>query len=190
MNRPRLLALADKLEGGDTDLRLDVDGSMKGTSQLDQEIADALGILMRPFTTSIDAALSLTSRDQYNYQEDYVNGHVGGTPFAEVGSEKSFADTPALSLCAASLRALANEPRLTYAIGFKDDLGAYGMVFGPTPSIQECLDFSPSDDEKVCYILEFDGGTKRGTNRIVARWRPSTSSWVERTPPRRDGESA
>jgi hypothetical protein len=181
MNRPRLLALANKLEGRqDPDAPLPF--ALEGSAQLDQEIADALGVPPRPFTISIDAALSLTSRDQYDYQVGFVNGHVGGTPFAEVGQEKSYADTPALSLCAASLRALASEPRHTYAIGFKDANGAYGMIYGPTESLRACLAFAPDEVESrgVCYILEYDGGVQSGTNKIVARWRPSTSSWVQR----------
>lgn len=74
------------------------------------------------------------------------------------------------------------KPRYTYAIGFKDANGAYGMIYGPTESLRACLDFSPDEVESrgVCYVLEYDGGLQRGTNRIVARWRPSTSSWVQR----------
>lgn len=81
------------------------------------------------------------------------------------------------------LRISNEESRYTYAVGFKDDLGAYGMVYGPTTNLQECLDYVPDWPEltKVCYVLEFDGGWRSGTNRVVARWRPSTSSWVQRS---------
>ena len=57
------------------------------------------------YTTSIDAALSLVP-EGHDWIVADVNGHVGGTPYACVGSKKPhFAETPALALCIAALRA-------------------------------------------------------------------------------------
>lgn len=81
-----------------------------GSLVLDQEIADALGRPTYPFTTSLDAALSLTRRDVYDYQVGDVNGSMGGTPYARVGQHECYGATPVLSLCAASLVALASDP--------------------------------------------------------------------------------
>lgn len=177
-----MLSLALALEGRGPDGEAPFPFAMEGSLKLDQEIASLLGITLRPYTTSIDAALSLTDRRVYDYREGWVNGHVGGTSFAQVGVEESYADTPALSLCAASLRALANAPRFVYAIGHRDDLGAYGMFFGPTESLQSCLDYEPDEAEcrRFCYVIEFDNSTRPPTNRVVARWKPVSRAWLLR----------
>lgn len=75
-------------------------------------------------------------------------------------------------------------PSVVYAIGCRDDLGSYGMFYGPTSSLKSCLDYEPSPDEtrgRPCYILEFSGGgpdSWRGDNKIVAKWTPK--GWVQR----------
>lgn len=70
------------------------------------------GFLMAAsYTASLDAALTLVPAD-HDWVVGNVNGHVGGTPYACVGSrDQHFAATPALALCAASLRARAAAER-------------------------------------------------------------------------------
>ena len=59
------------------------------------------------FTESFDAALRLVPED-HDWIVAFVNGHVGGTPYACVGNEDShYAATPVLSLVLAALRARA-----------------------------------------------------------------------------------
>jgi hypothetical protein len=59
------------------------------------------------YTASLDAALSLVPKD-HDWIVANVNGGMGGTPYACVGSTKEhFGGTAILSLCLASLRAEA-----------------------------------------------------------------------------------
>lgn len=77
------------------------------------ETRDATGrlIIVPSYTASLDAALTLAPAD-HDWVVGNVNGHVGGTPYACVGSrDQHFAATPALALCAASLRARAAAER-------------------------------------------------------------------------------
>lgn len=56
------------------------------------------------YTSSVDAALTLVLPDA-DWIIGNVNGHVGGTPYACVGSLKEhFGATPVLALCIAALR--------------------------------------------------------------------------------------
>jgi hypothetical protein len=60
------------------------------------------------YTASIDDALTLVP-DEHDWIIASVNGQVGGTPYACVGSEQAhYGATPALSLCLAALKARAN----------------------------------------------------------------------------------
>lgn len=59
------------------------------------------------------------------------------------------------------------KPDIFYAIGYRDDYGAYGMVYGPVPSLRQCLNFMPEPDPQPCYILEFRRDDK---NKILAEW--------------------
>ena len=57
------------------------------------------------YTASIDAALTLVP-EGHDWIVADVNGHVGGTPYACVGSTKEhFGETAVLSLCIAALKA-------------------------------------------------------------------------------------
>lgn len=84
---------------------------------LSQDIGRAIGARQRyehpgsenpswpNYTGSFDAALTLVPNGQ-DWIVASVNGQVGGTPYACVGSEKMhFGETPILSLCMAALRA-------------------------------------------------------------------------------------
>ena len=82
----------------------------RGSEVLDREVSEIMGLSsVCSFTTSIDAALLLIDREKYDYQVGNVNGHVGGTPFAQVGRHTCYASTPELALCAASLTALVEK---------------------------------------------------------------------------------
>lgn len=60
---------------------------------------------LTPYTSSIDAALTLVP-EGHDWVVGDVNGQVGGTPYACVGStKKHFGETAVLSLCIAALRA-------------------------------------------------------------------------------------
>ena len=54
------------------------------------------------YTSSIDAALTLLPEGS-DYIIGYVNGHIGGTPYAQVGDVTVYAETPCISLCIAAL---------------------------------------------------------------------------------------
>lgn len=57
------------------------------------------------YTASLDAALTLVP-PEHDWIVAAVNGQVGGTPYACVGStEAHYGETPVLSLCLAALRA-------------------------------------------------------------------------------------
>lgn len=57
------------------------------------------------YTSSMEAALRLVPVE-HDWIVASVNGHVGGTPYACVGSEKEhFGATPVISLCIAALQA-------------------------------------------------------------------------------------
>lgn len=59
------------------------------------------------YTASLDAAMSVVPAD-YDWIVASVNGQVGGTPYACVGSTKEhFAETPVLSLLLAAILARA-----------------------------------------------------------------------------------
>lgn len=61
----------------------------------------------RQFTSSADAALTLVPKD-YDWIVGNVNGQLGGTPYACVGStEQHFGATPIIALCVAALKARA-----------------------------------------------------------------------------------
>lgn len=61
-----------------------------------------------PYTSSLDAAMTLVP-EGCDWIIGNVNGHMGGTPYACVGSEKEhFGETPVLSLVLACLRARAS----------------------------------------------------------------------------------
>jgi hypothetical protein len=153
----------------------------EGSGELDQEIADAVGAEILPYTTSLDAALSLVDLDQYDYVVGSVNGQVGGTPYAQVGQHTCYSGTVPLALCAAALTARGSDPDLVYAVGYSDAAAGdgYGMVLGPTPCLDACLDYVP-DLKRDCCILEFKNGARGEIkeNRIVARWDESISNWV------------
>lgn len=65
------------------------------------------GIIEQPplYTTSYDRVLELIPGG-FDWQVGNVNGHVGGTPFAEVGPIKSYCCNPLISLLVATLRAM------------------------------------------------------------------------------------
>lgn len=71
---------------------------------------------------------------------------------------------------------------IAYAVGCKDDIGAYGIIYGPMPTLRECLDFQLDDRHvgRPWYVIEFRGEPNGvdTTNRIVARW--TSRGWVER----------
>lgn len=57
------------------------------------------------YTHSVDDALTLVP-EEHDWVVASVNGQVGGTPYACVGSDEShYGETPVLSLCIAALRA-------------------------------------------------------------------------------------
>lgn len=59
----------------------------------------------KSFSSSFDAALSLVPENN-DWIVGSVNGQIGGTPYACVGSEKAhYAETPVLSLVLAALHA-------------------------------------------------------------------------------------
>lgn len=59
-----------------------------------------------PFTTSLDAAVLMLVPENHDWIIANVNGHMGGTPFACVGSEeRSFANDPILAFNIAALKA-------------------------------------------------------------------------------------
>ena len=109
-NRETLLALADRAERATGD-----------SFDLNHDIALALGISSEPFTASLDAAMTLVPEGCgvhlcSDYSDDLApDSHTCAltgkwtvrvyTP--QHGSFKYLAATPALALCAASLRALA-----------------------------------------------------------------------------------
>lgn len=98
------------------DLIARLERATEGSRELDFEIAeylDKIGVKYATtieghtpeWTQSLDAALSLVP-EGHDWIVADVNGHVGGTPYACVGSKKPhFAETPALALCVAALRA-------------------------------------------------------------------------------------
>ena len=64
-----------------------------------------LGEIRQPplYTSSFDAAFALVPED-VDWIVGNVNGHMGGTPYAQVGDIVVYTETPILSLCAAALR--------------------------------------------------------------------------------------
>jgi len=65
-----------------------------------------------PYTTSLDAARSLVP-PMHDWVVGDVNGHVGGTPYAQVGPYTRYGATPILSFVAAALTAMAEMLRET-----------------------------------------------------------------------------
>lgn len=112
--RDELLALADRCEaasGADKDIDCWIENHL-GLARFEPDRPSPIGggwldkrIEPKPYTASLDAAMTLVP-EGYDWIVGRTNG--GLTIHAEVGNrEQYFADTPALALCAASLRALA-----------------------------------------------------------------------------------
>jgi hypothetical protein len=111
-----LAELCQKATGPDRELDAHIHYQIMGLDQV-YDVAtflasDIAGSHPKHYTSSFDAAISLVPA-AHDWIVASVNGQVGGTPYACVGSAKEhFAETPVLSLVLAALRARASsDPR-------------------------------------------------------------------------------